>query len=183
MNVSRILALTAAATVLLAGSAHAAPARTLSANAGQTITWDGAQAIGANVNYFDITEGNGGSYAAPGTCTTDARSYCDTTLVKVTNPVPDEDADGVLTKTARVTISDYGPVPDPATDFDLLAFKSDANGTQGAEYARDGNLDDTANETVSFSVKTTRAEPEQWVLVQVVYFASLNSGYKGTFKF
>lgn len=174
--------LAGAILALAPAAAQAAPARSITLAAGETKTYSGATATGLNANYFDITDGNGGMYAAPGTCSTDTQSYCDTTLLSFSNPVPEDDADGKLTKKVTVTLGEYGPVPDPASDFDLLAFKSDATGARGAELGRDGDTTDTAAETVSFTLTTTRAEPTAHVLLDVVYFAVVNGSFKATIK-
>lgn len=169
------------ATVALGGalpsSALAAAARTVEIGPEATATWEGAQATGLNANYFNLLRNS--AISKPATCDTTAQYYCDTSLVKLTAPVPADDEDGQLEHSVTVTINNYRPVPDPATDFDLLAFESDAAGERGGELARDGNSTDTAAEQVTFTLITTSENPTAYALIDVVYFATIDSSYTG----
>jgi hypothetical protein len=71
---------------------------------------------------------------APGTCSDDRDSYCDTVLLEFSNPLTDAEIAAGKTskkKNATVTITNYAPVPDPGTDFDLILFSSDPQGNEG----------------------------------------------------
>lgn len=179
--VTRLSLATLAACAIGAAAASpalAAPARTLTLEPSGTKTWDGTMATGLNANYFNLF-GNS-TVSKPATCDTSVQYYCDTTLLKVTSPVPEGDLDGRVVTTVTVTISNYRPVPDPATDYDLLAFDSDEAGTRKDEFARDGDMTDTANERVSFTVTTTTEQPTAYALLDVVYFAAVSTQYTGT---
>lgn len=184
----RVLLATAAAVVLLPGTAHAEEADfTAKVDAGTTHTWTGTHATGLNVNYWGMFEGT--HPTPPGTCSDDRDSYCDTVLLELSNPLTQEDIDAGKTskkKTLTVTITDYGPVPDPATDFDLILFTSDAEGTKGDELGQSavwGYDEGDGTETVPTQIVTTLAEPSKFVLVEVVYFIVSDSHYTGTAKF
>jgi hypothetical protein len=178
---TRTILAAAAAMLLAPAAAFAAPDRTieLTGPPGATQNWSGTQATGLNVNYFNITEGHGGAWAEPGTCGKDVQNYCDTTLVRLTNPVPEEHPTGTLTRRVTVTIDEWSP-PAPGTDYDLLAFASDEEGNEGAELARDAGFNDT--ETISFTLRTTRENPVAYALVRVVYFWAPNGTYRGTIR-
>lgn len=189
----RHLRLLTVVAVLLAlapvGAASAAPDRTLVVAAGETTTWNGAPAIGANAYYYGVVGPPAPASVGPvaqGTCSKDVYHYCEQTLIQLSNPLTQMEIDKGITELYRsvtVRLSDYGPAPDPLTDFDLLMFASDQNGTVGPELDSDGDLTDTANETVTAEVATTVAAPSVYVLVRVVYFTSANSGYKATLMF
>ena len=177
----------AAMTVLVPGSVQADQAAdfTGKVEAGKPYTWDGTVATGANWNYWSQVPALAPVFPV-GTCTRTPQTFCDQVLVEFSNPLTQAEIDAgktFKTKTATLRISNYAPVPDPATDFDLIAFASDAAGTKGDELGRDGDLTDTANETVSFPVRTTIAQPSAYVLLQVVYFAVAQTGYDGTATF
>ncbi len=179
----------ALALSLMPGSvAQAADAadKTGTVEIGAPFAWDGTRANGANVNYWNLTgRGNLGPFTTS-TCTKDAQTYCDVILVAFSNPLTAaEIQSGKKSKTRNVNvlIKDYGPVPDPATDFDLIAFASDSTGFRGTELKRDGDATATAAETLTFPLETTIDEPTKYVRVEVVYWAVVDSSYKGTAKF
>ncbi len=181
----RIVLAAAALLVLLPTSAQAAPDFTGKVEVGKPYTWDGTVATGANWNYWGQVPALAPVFPV-GTCTRTAQTFCDQVLVEFSNPLTQAEIDAgktFKTKTATLRISNYGPVPDPATDFDVIAFASDATGAVGDELGRDGDLTDTANETLSFPVRTTISQPSAFVLLRVVYFAVANTGYDGTATF
>ena len=51
---------------------------------------------------------------------------------------------------------------------------------RGAELGSSASLD--PSEIVEFNVSTTAAQPTSYFLVEVVYFASAQSSYKGTIR-
>jgi hypothetical protein len=183
----RILLATVAALVLLPATAQAeTPDFTAKVDAGATHTWNGTSATGLNVNYWGMF--NGVHPTAQGTCSDDRDSYCDTVLLEFSNPLTQADIDAGRTsrkKNATITISEFGTAPDPATDFDLLAFSSDAAGTKGDELGRDGRwgYDDGDIETVTVQITTTVAQPSKFVLFEIVYFIAPQGTYKGTAAF
>ncbi|MGH2691877.1 MAG: hypothetical protein ACRDHM_05185 [Actinomycetota bacterium] len=184
----RILLATVAALVLLPATARAeTPDYSAKVEAGTTYNWNGSEATGLNVNYWGMFAGV--HPVAPGTCSDDRDSYCDTVLLEFSNPLTQAEIDAGKTskkKNATITISNYGPVPDPGTDFDLILFTSDAQGTKGDELGQSavwGYDDGDGTESVTTSITTTLAQPSKFVLAEVVYFIVGNSSYDGTAAF
>ena len=173
--------------VLVPGTAHAEePDITQKVEAGTTFNWDGSTAVGLNVNYWALLEGV--HPTSPGTCSDDTNSYCDTVLFEFSNPLTQEEIDAGKTfknKTATVTVNEFGPVPDPVTDFDMIAFESDEQGTKGSSLGQSSDFgpDQAGDESISFPVRTTVAQPSKFVLVEIVYFAVVGSNYKGIAAF
>ena len=174
-----------AAALLLAmlplGNAQAVPVtHNLALNAGETKTWDGTAAPGANANYNGAVPPLGPER----TCSADIQTKCEYALVALTNPVPEEDADGKLTKTATFTLDNYS-LPSPASDFALTIYDTDKDGAvRGEELGTSDNSDvPDPDEQVTISVQTTRLVSTKYYLVEVAYFTSLNASYKGTVKF
>ena len=149
---------------------------------GETYTWTGAAAVGANQNYFATVPEE---VLASGQCTKDPQYYCETILVRFDNPLSDADiAAGktFLRRNANLTVTEY-TVPDPLTDYDVIVRTSDAEGTRGAEVAQAASGRTTGQESTSWQVRTTPAQPSQYYLLDVVYFLSAGSSYKGTVSF
>jgi hypothetical protein len=107
-------------------------------------------------------------------------------LFEFSNPLtPQEIAAGKKSKTKGVTITadTFSPTDGPVTDFDLLAYESDPGATVGALLDSDGNLQNTTQEQLTFSIVTTPTEPSKWVVLHVVYYQVVNGTYKGHAKF
>ena len=161
---------------------------------GGSATWEGPASPGVNTNYHD----NHGTGVAQvdnevrkvqpvGKCSTDATTYCDTRLVVISNPVPETDADGKLTKSAAFTVRNA------KGDVDLMIYASDASGARGdlvGSSTGPNTTNTSLDENVSVSVITTRptvAKPTQpevstrYYLVDVVYYAA--AGYTGGVTF
>lgn len=177
------------ALVLATGPASAVtPARTFEHTAGQEdTTWDGANAVGANVNYNGIANCPAAAPVCPipppRTCTATPEAYCDYTLLALTNPVPEGDTDGKLRRPATVTITDY-TLPSPASDFALTLYSSDADANRIAELGTSDNSDiPDDDESVTVQVTTTLEAPTQYILVEVAYFTSAGASYGATLKF
>ena len=184
----RILSAMVASLVLIPGTAYAeTPDMTFKVDAGATHNWDGTTATGLNLNYWGMFDG--AHPVASGTCSDERDSYCDTILFEFSNPLTQEEIDAGKTskkKNATVTITNYGPVADPGTDFDLILFSSDAEGTKGDELGQSavwGYDDGDGTETVTTSITTTIAQPSKFVLAEVVYFIVGNSSYDGSARF
>lgn len=109
--VRRLLAVAAAATVVAAAPAHAAPARTGSAVIGAPYTWDGAPITGVGTDPDAVC-------ALPGAC--------DDTLVNI--------AAGDV----RIAIGDAGG---GAVDLDLYVYAADASGAPQTLIASDADGD------------------------------------------
>ena len=179
----RILLATVAALVLLPATAQAEAStdKTGKVEIDKPFTWDGTQTVGLNVAHYwgPIEEG---------TCTHDPHSYCETLLIEFSNPLTQEEIDSgktSKTKGASITIGEFGPVPDPVTDFDLVVFESNAEGTKGSEIGRSAAFgpDQAGDESVFLSIRTTISQPSVYVYVDVVYFAVVATGYVGTARF
>jgi hypothetical protein len=181
-----VLALTAMLVVLPA-TAHAEPpdGPAVKVSAGTTYTWDATPTTGLNVAYWGVPFTGVGATSA---CGDEVADYCETRLFELSNPLTQADIDAgrtKRTKSATITINNFGPVPDPVTDYDLLVFDSDANGTRGDELATSTAYghEQAGDESVTLSIVTTLAEPSKYVFVEIVYFAVVNSSFKGTVQF
>jgi hypothetical protein len=162
--------LCAAIAALLPASAAAAPHRTLNLTQANTsaspVTWDGTVHDGANVDYNS-------SAGAP--CSDNTDTYCDDSLLNVTLPAGFRGG-------IQVDIDDYRP--NPATDFDLYVYESDAAGHPLRLIPNDGSfgvvlvgagLPNAFPETYAFAGKPG------YYLIRVVYFdAPIPSQYTGT---
>lgn len=92
------------------------------------------------------------------------------------------------TRTLTITLDEFDPVPEPATDIDLYVFESDELGTIGPlvdisgtgvlNNALDGSVA-PSGERVEVEVTTTTANPTRYYLARVVYYASVETGYRG----
>lgn len=162
-------------------SAHLPPDLTFQVSAGETKTWTGVQATGLNVNYFGLAGGD--TVVPPGTCSRALLTRCETILLELSNPLTQEEIDAGETfknRSLTFSIGNYAPVP--TSDFDLLAFTSDAAGIPYDEIGRSGEIPGDP-ESFGTSIQTTIDEPTAYVLVHVVYFAVPNSSYDGTLNF
>jgi hypothetical protein len=121
-------------------------------------SWDGANATGTNTQY-DAPAGTPCDVTPPG--------RCDTTLLNVDVP-----ADFYANQGGGVQIQLTDYAPNPASDFDLYIYRSDAAGNRGALVGSSTGLP-AAEE------QTTLAEAQGYYLIQVVYFAVTQSSYKG----
>ena len=111
----------------------------------------------------------------------DPMARCEQVLVEIENPPAAGAASA--SRAATISIGDFGPTAEPATDLDIYVYESDQLGTLGpfvdaSESA--GEIEEPVGETVSLQVTTTREQPSRFYLVQVVYYRSVDSGYRGT---
>ncbi len=144
-----------AAVLALAPVARAAD-RTVDLSPPGPTTWDGAIATGANTGY-DAGSGE--------PCGKDIDTQCDTTLLHVTVPTGYWDTNG---GGVQVNIGDY--LPNPASDFDLYVYASDASGTRGS-------LIDSSGDVAAQPESVEIPKADGYYLVQVVYFAVTASRY------
>jgi hypothetical protein len=152
----------------------------------ETYNWDGSVASGLNQYYWDPVGLGPVGPLTDHTCTKQVETYCDVILFEFSNPLtPQEIAAGKKSKTKGVTITadTFSPTDGPVTDFDLLAYESDPGATVGALLDSDGNLQNTTQEQLTFSIVTTPTEPSKWVVLHVVYYQVVNGTYKGHAKF
>ena len=180
-----VLAIVSALVLSPATAQAEAPDRTHKVDMGTTFTWEGNTALGLNLLYFgDPVTGGNATYE----CGDDTDNYCDTVLFEFSNPLTQADIDAGKTfksRTATITVGNFGPVPDPVTDFDLRLYQSDAQGTQGEFLGQSANFgpDQDGDESYSTPIRTTVAEPSKFILAEIIYFAVANSKYTGTAQF
>lgn len=165
----RAVTLAATTAILLAlgfvvtlGAAGAPPDRQGRVTPSHPYSWTGDLATGTNTGY------NSGSGTPCNDSTTAPPSQrCDKTLlnVDVRKGYWKSHEGGV-----DVTIDNYQP--NPASDFDLYVYKSDAQGSRGKLVTSSAGLPG-ANETARID------EARGYYLVQVVYFAVTASRYSG----
>ena len=175
-----VLAGSLLAVVMFAGQAQAVEVtHKLAVKAGETKTWEGTPGVGLNVNYNGVIDP-----ATARTCSDDIDTKCEYALVSLTNPVPNTDPDGRLTKSATITLNNFRPLDSPFTDFAMTVYTSDANGTRGDELGFSDNSDlPDPDEQVVISVQTTKTTPTVHVLVEVAYFYVFQCQYTGTVQF
>ena len=189
-----LLAVMALAILPFSGASAEPPERSYELVAGGSQTWDGPQEPAINANYhgnLDTGEAqvdNEVRKVSPaGVCSRDRTTYCDYTLVKVTNPVPETDADGRLSRAIEFTIREA------LGDLDLQIYESNAEGEAVAligQSAGPNTTNTSLDETYGFNVITTRptaVKPtqeeisERYYLVEVIYYTG--GGYTGGVTF
>jgi hypothetical protein len=160
-------------------SAQAAIDHTVAVSNTQTKTWNGTPKLGLNANLIDDVPDRNCEDWDPGSFYYDPRSVCDIIHISATNPVPDTDADGKLKRNMTITLNDFLTGIQAPTDIDFWVSESDINGTKGAPLANTNGAGWSANdlpndpdESVTFSVETTRLIPTKYYLVEVGYFIS-----------
>lgn len=138
--------------------------------AADPLTWQGTVATGQNVDYdFDTGE----PCFDPRDPASDLlRRYCDIGLLRV-DLTGDPGFWGAQGGGVQVALSDYTNSTD---DYDLQIFASDAAGTKGALVGSSGNPPG-ANE------QFTITNADGYYLIQVVYFATVESTYTGSVTF
>jgi hypothetical protein len=134
-------------------------------------SWNGPNATGVNVQVTGEAE-----------CRTEPTALCQDILVEISNPPAEGDASA--TRAASVVLDQFGPVVEPATDFDLYVHESDQLGTIGPlvdqSFSAGGNpVDGPEGERVTLQVTTTKQQPSHFYLLRVVYYRSVESGYRG----
>ena len=145
------------------GAAGAPPDRQGRVTPSHAYSWTGDLATGTNTNY-----NSGSGTPCNDTTTAPPSQRCDKTLLNV-------DVKRGFWKTREggvdVTLSNYQP--NPASDFDLYIYKSDAQGNRGKLV--------TSSAGLPGSDETARIDKARgYYLVQVVYFAVTASRYSGS---
>jgi hypothetical protein len=175
-------ALALATVVAFAAPASAAPDKSGTAAPGAPFKWSGTAATGLNVGYFLIDP----------VCSHQPHQYCETVLVEFNLPVTNLPPPGPTPQTVqadgtgKASIGSYAPFP--LSDFDLVAFASDAAGTKGEELDTSGEPAGDPEEVAVPITSTATVNPDgsvvrnesTWVLLEVVYFAVPQSSYQGT---
>ena len=162
-----------AVLVILPTSGASAADHDINMEVGDKITVEHGLPMGVNPGYFDQTSGAAPWPFATATCTSDPHTYCETMLLALNAPLDPEAVEaGVTTRRESLQIG-LGWEGD-TSDFDLLAYASDAEGTQGENIGQSGafNAIDGAGENLLVNITTTADEPVAYVLVHVVYFAA-----------
>lgn len=118
-----------------------------------------------------LASGSGGGVCAA----TDPQQRCERALVEVRGT---PGSTGTLT----VRIGQYSPVDGPVTDLDLRVLASDAAGAVGPELdsSARGALDDRFDEDVTVPVSFLEGQSSVWVLAEVQYYTSVETGYRGS---
>lgn len=139
-----------------------APEREVTVGSDGVASWDGTLETGLNQSY-DAASGE--------PCGDGLEDQCDTTLLHVDVPADFWAAQsGVL----QVHLGDF--LPNPASDFDLYIYASDASGTRG-------ELVDSSADLPGLPETAEIPEASGFYLVQVVYFAVTASRYTATTEF
>ena len=163
-----------AGLALTAPLAQAAP-RAVTVTPTTKATWAGTPGSGLNVSWFTD------SLRPSGQCGADPQTYCDDTLVHFTS-------DKELSDSALTFRMDGFQ---QTSDFDLRVYLSDETGepieylgspTGDAGAASPLGTSDPRNTSAGdFETKVVEtAQPGDYYLVRVVYFAVANDSYKGT---
>ena len=166
----RTLIATAAAVALLPFGGVSAADYTVVLTPGDAETIAHGIPMGTNVNYFGEVGEN--EYVPTGTCTKDPTTYCETVLVQLDNPVPanPDGSPAVAKRSLRVTVS----WDEEVSDFDLVAFVSDAEGVRGAELGQSASwtYEAGSGEALTLLITTNTDTPTKYVLLELVYFAA-----------
>lgn len=167
--------------MLPAVGASAAPDDTKTLAPGESFTFNASVPAGTNINYFPWVP-----QAEPilpvGQCSKNMHYYCDTYLVKFTNPMTaDEIASGLefKKKNATVSVSDFTAAP--VADYDLRAFASDEAAKKGAMLGESGNAAGE-DEQMTLSLRSTPTVGDHWVLIEVGYWSGVGD-FNGLVKF
>ena len=80
---------------------------------GASFTCAGKKVTASNQHYFTDLDPVGNEVMEPFTCNKTRLNYCDVALVKVSNPVPADDADGKLKK--NIPDAGWQVRPDPGS--------------------------------------------------------------------
>jgi hypothetical protein len=188
MRRMRVLLAAALLVAMIPVGGATAKDRELAVAAGETKTWNGVTATGAYVNYHGMLDAAQAAVGPKNACGKEVRNYCDVTLVALSNPVPEEATSNFRNKNVTFRIADYTT----PGDYDLQVYESDSKGTKGTKMnptgqggcpCTSGGNYTGLDELVEFSVRTSKTEPVKYYLVEVVYFANVQSSYKGTVTF
>lgn len=167
MRATLVLAAAAVSVGLIfAISAFGAVDRTVKVDGSATVaTWDGTPATGVNQS-FTLQEVLG-----LGICGKDAVDYCEDTVVQADAPA----GSGAKLKITLDGFTSLLPEPLPSLfdDFDVFVYKSDASGKVG-DFVVTGGEGAGVPEVVEVT------DASGFYLVRVVYYATLEAGYKGT---
>ena len=189
----RALGLIVLASLVVTASpatADAPPDKTGKVVVGTPFTWDGTRKVGANPYYFkqhSALPNEAGPFKTY-TCSAQPYQTCETVLLEFSNPLTEAEIAAGKTskiKVATVTLNAFDPAQ---SDFDFVAYASDAQGTKGEFFTGAAGTSTSGNnpgvaESKSFDIVTTIDTPSVWMLVEVVYFAAPNATFKGKATF
>ena len=158
------------ALVILPATGASAADHAIDMEVGDTTTVEHGAPMGVNPGYFDQTGGAAPWPLPAATCSRDPHTYCETILVALNAPLDPEGTATTRRESLQVTLDWEGET----SDFDLVAYASDAEGTQGESIGQSGafNAIDGAGESVLLNITTTMDKPTEYVLLHVVYFAA-----------
>ena len=150
------------AVALMAGTAIAAPDRTVELSSSTTQhAWDGEAVQATNFSLAPVVAFD------PNACSKESDSYCEQILLNVRSGAPVK-LDATLTG-----------FTDPSADFDLYIYKSDASGKVGEEVDGGSGTGGTFGEDEIWTAE--EVEPGYYLLV-VVHFYNPEASYKGLAK-
>lgn len=162
--------------------AFAATDHTGEAKLGAPYSWTGTTGTGVNLSSFTTSD----DAVNPAGCAKDVQNYCDTVLVAFTNPVPADATKPTLKETGVIDLTAFTPVPGPISDYDVHVYNSNAQGAKLAETVPFATADATnpdtpgaSDEHIVFDVITTKTQPTNYYLLEVVYFTSVQGSYAG----
>lgn len=137
-------------------------------------TFRGTAAVGAPYGWSGTARTGVSPASGDGACaTTDPQQRCERTLVEL-RAAPGQ------TRTLTVDVGAFAPLPGPISDLDLRVLDSDATGVLGPELGSSGRgaLDEQYDEQVEVPLGLPTGS--RFVLVEVVYFTTAETGYRGT---
>lgn len=180
----RAIVAATAVLVLLPTHAQAALDRTVSVDATKSVTWNGTTATAVNATQFTTDD----DAVYPAACAKDPQNYCDYTLVTLSYPLTQAEIDAGKTKHSRnatFTLTEFTPIQGPVQDFDQKIYTSDAQGTKGEQLNLPWTTAQPPDSDESFTTKVemTIAQPVKYILVEVIYFTTVQGSYKGTVTF
>jgi hypothetical protein len=154
-------------------SASAAPDASVELTPGTSHSFQQSADRGFNLNYGGLVP------AAPKqVCTKSAETYCDTVLVKLSNPLTQSDIDAGVTSKKRAFAVTVTPSGGATADYDLAVWAADAQGNRVTQIG----YSKTGTPFVGGEAITSGSTPAQYILVEVVYWVGLGK-YNATVEF
>ncbi len=123
-----------------------------------------------------VPQGVNPLYHEAGTgCSHDPHAYCETLLVRFTNPYEEENARKGRERANAVFELTTGT--NQVSDYDVFWYESDADGTKGEQIGSSTAFPygASSSEGATIVTSTTEDETEVWVLVEVVYFSAIEA--------
>jgi hypothetical protein len=155
-----------------AGAVESARTIELDDQGTRSAEWTSDTFVGVAPDFF--LSGTAGEYE----CGAVMEGNCEYSLMAIRGLSDAEIADGLaqgkalsaIRDTVNVTMGITG-YSVPVSDLDIIIWQSNADGDKLSELGRVGDLDTDPSEEWSGSVIATGAQPVQYLLLEVVYFA------------